>query len=152
MLFRSVSQSRYCNDQYKSGFERLLAMVDRAEATAEDKVLFERVEQEYFNLVRDWNNYLYTTSDGLSEENKISAIGDDVQLSVKFHEPMQVMTQAEKEESIQRRLEIGLMSRKNAIVELYGVDEEKAEEMMSEIDLETNTSQPIEVSVGEPVV
>lgn len=126
------------SDQFKSGFERLLAMVDRAEATAEDKVLFERVEQEYFGLVKDWNNYLYTTSDGLSDENKISAIGEDVELSVKFHEPMQVMTQAEKEESIQRRLEIGLMSRKNAMIELYGVDEDKAEEMIDEIDGDTN--------------
>ncbi len=137
-------------DQYASGFERLLAMVDRAEATAEDKVLFQRVEGEYFKLIKTWNNYLFTTTDGLDEENKIAIIGDDVELAVKFHEPSQVRTQAEKEDSVQKRLEMGLLSRRDAFKELYGVEDDKADEMLKEIDQEMQI--PVEeVHVGEPI-
>lgn len=145
-------------DQYASGFERLLAMVDRAEATAEDKVLFQRVEQDYFNLIRDWNNYLIGTSDGLSDENKISPISDSVEMAVKFHEPMQVMTQEEKENSVQKRMELGLLSRKDAMKEIYGVEDAKAEEMIVAIDEEMepedendSEEENEEVVVGESV-
>lgn len=119
---------------YNSGFERLLAMVERAEATAEDRVLFSRVEQQYFSLIRDWHNYLMVTSDGLLDENKISMLNMNIEQSVKFHEPMQVMTQNEKESSVEKRLDLGLMSRKSAMIELYGVEEDKALEMIKEID------------------
>jgi hypothetical protein len=139
------------SDQFASGFERLLAMVDRSEATAEDKVLFQRVEREYFKLIKKWNNYLIQTTDGLSDENKIAVISDDVKMSVNFHEPAQIMTQQEKEDSVQKRLEIGLMSRKSAVKELYGVEDDKALEMILEIDQEIVQPQEV-VSIGKLIV
>lgn len=121
-------------ESYKSGFERLLAMVERSEATVEDKVLFQRVEEKYFELIKKWNNYLVSTSDGLPLNVEKKIIPESTTMTTKFYEPMQVMTTEEKENSVQRRLEMGLLSRKEAMVELYGVDEDKAQDMISDID------------------
>jgi hypothetical protein len=130
------------NKEFASGFERLLAQVDRAEATKGDKILFQDVERKAFNLIRKWNNYLFDTTDGLNEEHKIAKIRDEVVQSVKFHEPMQVMTQQEKEASIQTRLDLGLMTEKMAVMELYGVEDDKAEEMLKEINEERGLGGP----------
>lgn len=122
---------------FSSGFERLLAMIDKSEASMEDKVLFSRVEQELFELVVMWNNYLQENKqDILDEELKGVKINESVEMSVQFVEPMQIQTQAEKEESAIRRMDAGLASRLMAIMELYALDETAAQEMLAKIDEE----------------
>jgi hypothetical protein len=140
-------------ESYKSGFERLLAMVERSEATVEDKILFERVEEQYFELLKTWNNYLIGTVDGFSSDKVKMMIPDDVEVDVKFHEPMQVMTQEEKENSVQKRLELGLLSRVAAIQELYNVTEEQAMQMIQEIDQPSlSTESTPKAAAEEPAV
>lgn len=126
--------STQSSKDYSSGFERLLAMVDRSEATKGDKNLFYSVEQEKFEITKAWHNYLMDTQDGLNDELRITKLNDSMSEDVKFYEPMQIMTQEEKENSIQKRLELGLMTRNQAIQELYDVDQEKAQEMLDEIN------------------
>lgn len=125
---------------FASGFERLLAMVDRAEATKSDKELFRNVEHEIFELVVKWNNYLISTTDGMLEENKITSIRDADQeklsVAVKFYEPSQILTQDDKEKSIQNRLELGLMTKQMAVMELYELDEVGADKLLLEISAE----------------
>jgi VIT1/CCC1 family predicted Fe2+/Mn2+ transporter len=84
--------------------------------------------------LRAWNNYLITTVDGFDAGDIKMMIPEDVEVSVKFHEPMQVMTQDEKEKSVQMRLDMGLLSRAAALEELYNVTPEQAAEMIMEID------------------
>jgi hypothetical protein len=112
--------------------------------------LFQEVEQKAFDLIRKWNNYLFDTTDGLNEEHKIAKIGEEVEQSVKFHEPMQVMTQQEKEASIQTRLDLGLMTEKMAVKELYEVGDDKAEEILKEIS-ESTFGAPQQESNQPPV-
>lgn len=121
---------------YSSGFERLIAMIERSEATIEDKVLFKRVEEKLYELIKLWINYLtQNTTDMLKPEYRV-LLPDDSKVSVSFYEPEQIQTKSEKEDSVIKRMENGLMSRLEAIMELYGVDKIKAEEKLKEIDSE----------------
>jgi hypothetical protein len=125
----STGQSK----DYASGLERLLAMVDRAEATAEDKVLFQRVEQEYFNLIKKWNVHIQNAQDVQPEAN-ISQMPMSMEMTVKFDQPIEIQTKEQKETSAMRRIEMGLLSRKMAAMEIYEISEDQAETMLEEID------------------
>ena len=58
----------------------------------------------------------------------------DSEIIVTYCGPEMVQTATDKEDSIIKRLEAGLISKKEAIMELRGVDEVKAMEIMKEID------------------
>jgi soluble cytochrome b562 len=120
---------------FSSGFERLLAMIDKSEASMEDKILYSRVEQELFELTRLWNNYLQENkADILDDVLRGTKLSDNIEVSVKFVEPMQIQTQAEKEDSVIKRMDAGLMSKLMGIMELYALDKPAAEEMLAEIN------------------
>lgn len=121
---------------FSSGIERLLSMLQKFEATRSDFDLFQGVEYKLFDLLRAWSNiYQDVIGPGeLDEELRQSVIGDDVEMEIKFGEPAAVQTQMEKEDSIIKLLDAGLMSREEAIQELRGVSPEKASEVLVEID------------------
>lgn len=125
---------------YSSGLERLLAMVDRAEATAEDKVLFKRVEQEYFELIKKWNEHVQSAQD-VTQEANISRMSESMTMAVKFDEPVEIQTKEQKEASVQKRLELSLLSRKKAAMEIYEISEEQAKKMLEEIDQDDGITQ-----------
>lgn len=143
--------STQTSKEYTSGFERLLSIVDRAEATKGDRVKFRCVEEDVFEITRAWNNYLYQTVDGLEPDNKISLISDQVYVNTKFYEPQQILTQQDKEDSIKRRMDLKLMSRLMAIQELYDVDEERAQEIIDEIDNGENETPEQEAQISDVI-
>lgn len=123
---------------FSSGVERLLAMIDRFEATRDDFDLFKNVEYQLFDLMRDWSNVMWQVNDeeALVDDLRLSSIGEDVELQCKFHEPQMVQTESEKEDSALKMLEAGLMSRVEALMKLRGVDRAAAEQIVAEIDQE----------------
>lgn len=121
---------------FSSGIERLLAMLDKFEATRSDFDLFKRVESELFEIMVGWSN-IYQSVTGPGEFPpglRLATIRDDVFLDVDFSEPQAIQTKSELEESVIRLMEAGLMSRREAIVELRGVSPEKADEILMEVD------------------
>lgn len=118
---------------YASGLERLLAMIDRFEASADDVDLFTCVEYELFELLRAW----YTAIRGtalLDQEYDFGEWPEDAEMSVKFAQPQMIRTESDKEASVVYRLENSLMSRVEAIEELRGVSKEEAQKIADEID------------------
>lgn len=121
---------------FSSGIERLLAMLDKFEATRSDYDLFKGVEKELYMLLRDWSNlYQDVSGEGeLKPELKLGKVNEDVNLDVSFNEPGIIQTKSEKEDSVIKLMDQGLMSRKEAIMELREVGEDRAMEIMEEID------------------
>lgn len=137
---------------FSSGIERLLAMLDfHIHATRSDFDLFKNVEFELFEILVSWSNVFQSVSgDGeLIPSLKNGVIADDVFLDVKFNEPSMIQTKSEKESSIINLMENGLMSRKEAIMELREVSEEKASEIISDIDEMTPEKPLIEPTEDE---
>lgn len=120
---------------FASGVDHLLANIDKFQASQQDMSLFRWVEYELFEIMKLWSNaYQNVTIGGLKDELRIATIADSVNMSVKFSRPHSVRTQSETEDSVIKLLESGLMSRKQAIMRLYEVDESMAEEIITEID------------------
>lgn len=121
---------------FGSGVERLLAMLDKFEATRADFDLFACVERELFEIMVAWSNELQNASGEteLSADLQLGVIPEDVFLDIKFSEPMSVMTESERRESVMKDIEAGLKSRIEAIMEMRGVSEDKAVEILRQID------------------
>ena len=123
---------------FGSGVERLLAMLDKFEATRADFDLFKNVEKELFEIMVAWSNELQNASGEteLNEELQGGQIAEDVFVDIKFKEPSATMTDMEKREAIKMDMDAGLMSRLEAIVEMRCVTEQKAMEIIKRIDKE----------------
>ena len=123
---------------FASGVERLLAMIDRFSASQEDLDLFRCAEVEVIDLMRDWSNVMQGVNDDtrLIDELNISRISEAVKLNVKFNGPEAIKTEAEELDIVERRMENGTMSIVGAIERLDEVDKDKAKEMIEEIKAE----------------
>ena len=121
---------------FSSGVERLLAMLDKFEATRSDYGLFKDVEQDVFNLLVAWSNEFQSVSgEGeLDASLRNGVIGDDVYLDVKYNEPVAVQTKQEVEDSVIKLMGEGLLSRREAIMELRQVSEEVADKILMDIN------------------
>ncbi len=122
---------------FASGVDHLLANLDKFQASQQDMALFRWVELKLFNILVAWSNILQGVRVGptaLEESLQGGIIPESVKMSIKFEAPHAVQTQTEVEDSVIRLMEAGLMSRKQAVARLYEVSEEKAEEIIEEID------------------
>jgi hypothetical protein len=116
----------------------MLAMIDRFEATKDDFDLYERVEEDFFEIIKAWIN---NTPDQLNEEFRVF-IPEDAKISVKFAEPQMVQTRQEKVNYWQERIDIGLATRTDAIMEIEGLTRIQAQDRIKDIDDEETQSIP----------
>lgn len=135
---------------YSSGYERLLAQIEEFSASQDDFQLFESAEAELFELFKRWSNALQNVTGPLElkPELKGGQISEAVEFSVSFDTPQMIQSQTEKEDSSIKKMESGLMSRKMAVMEIYDVDETRAEEIIKEIDDENMMNEPTNVATG----
>lgn len=117
-----------------SGIERLLSMIEKFEATKEDYNLYEYVEKKIWKIVKGWHNSLIDT-ETLDQKYRTTAFSEDAEISVMFNTPEMVQTQKEQMELISLKLDEGLMSKVDAIMELENIKEpEAAQERLMEIE------------------
>jgi hypothetical protein len=124
-------------EKFSSGIERLLAMVEKFEASQDDQDLFRVVEDQVFDLMRDWSNLMLNVpadQGGMREDLGHVKLDDKIKLNVQFFKPQMLQTETEKEDSVIKLLDAGLLSRNEAIQDLRGVDEDKAQEIIDRID------------------
>jgi hypothetical protein len=121
--------------KFASGVERLLAMIDKFEASQNDIDLFQHVEEEVFELLVLWSNALQGT-DNVDKDLQISVLPDPemLDISVNFAKPTVLQSQTEQEDSAIKLIESGLISRVEAIMNLRNVSEEQAIQIASKID------------------
>jgi len=122
---------------FSSGVERLLAMIERFEASQSDIDLFIDVENKLFELFKKWYGVMYNT-DGLDQKYNFGQWPEQSDLQVKFCGPEVVQTESDKQDSIIKLMEAGLISKEEAIAELRGISIEDAKKVSSEIDQEQN--------------
>lgn len=121
---------------YSSGYERLLAQIEEFSASQDDFQLFECAERELFELFKLWSNALQNVKGPLElvPELRNGIISDKVKMEPVFSTPQMIQSKSELEDSVIKKSDAGLMSRKMAIMEIYSVDEDKAEEIIADID------------------
>lgn len=121
---------------YSSGLERLLSMIDRFDASQDDLDIFKCVEYELAWLLQAWYQAIRGTA-MLDAEYDFGEWPESAEICVNFAQPQMLKTDSEKEQSVVYRLDNGLMSRVEAMMELRGVSKEEAERLAQEIDTVT---------------
>jgi hypothetical protein len=112
---------------YASGFERLLAMIDDLAPSVDDYSIFEKAEGELFEIIKQWVNVYGGSNLLYSKEIKaIGTIPQDAYVSVEFQGPQSIKTTKEELEEIQLKIELGLASKVDGVMELYDINEEDA--------------------------
>lgn len=136
-------------NKFNSGFERLLAMIDLFEATADDISTYERVEQAALDLKVKWSNLMQGRTiqapggmRPLKPELLKSTLPEDLIVSVSYRKPEATQSKNEAEDSQIKLLENGLTTRKRAIMSIHDVDEKQAEALLEEIDEESQVRDP----------
>lgn len=119
-------------EKFSSGIERLLSMISKFEASRSDLTTYEHVEKKIFKIVAQYLNKM----SGSILDYRVAPIPEDASVSVEFKKPEMIKTDADKLDLVQRKREMGLMSRVDAIMEVYGLDKESALEKIKEIDEE----------------
>ena len=132
--------------KFTSGLDRLLAMIDKFEATRGDIDLFQNKERELKDIIIKWNNILQDANDpkiALDDKLKNGKISEDCTLEVMYRPPEIVQTKAEKEDSIIKLKNEGLMSKREAIMELREIDEDMADKILDELEKEDELKMPL---------
>lgn len=137
--------------KFSSGVERLLSMIDKFEASRADMDVYRRAEMEAYNIVRAWHNKSIGTS--LLDKKYVSTtIPEDSEVSPDFAGPEMIQSEEERITNWERKIEQGLASRVDAIMDLESINtRERAIERLAEIDKDEldflggpNADKPIE--------
>jgi hypothetical protein len=121
---------------FTSGIDHLLTNLDKFQASQQDMELFRFGEHDQFEIIKSWSNFMqqFTGDNALIDPLRNGLISDKVDIMIKYHEPTNVRTQSELEDSVIKLLDNGLMTKNMAIQKLYGADEEKAQQILEEIE------------------
>lgn len=128
-LGSEVVNSSGSTQQFTSGLDRFISMVSRVEAHADDYDKFENAEKQIFKIIKAWNNVL-ATSDQLDKKYKLGSISEYADVSVQYHKPEMVQTETEKLANIEKKIDLSLMSKVEAIMEYRNIDDETAAQII----------------------
>lgn len=121
--------------QFTSGMDRLLHMLDMFTASKQDMDIFRRAEKEAFDLERAWSNEFQSVTEPFQLDPKlqVATLSDDIEMEIKFAEPS-FETEKEKTDRINMWVDEEYMSKVEAIMEIRGVTEDRALEIIQEIE------------------
>jgi hypothetical protein len=126
-------------NKFTSGVERLLAQIQRFEATKDDLAVFKDVEWQLYDKVKKYNNVLASQN-----VPGYQFIPEDSEVNVSFNKPEKLETQDELEARWINLRNEGLATQKRAIMEIYHVEGEKADELLLELADEFKQPEVIE--------
>lgn len=139
----SIVNTKGNSQQFSSGLERLLSMIEMFKPARRDFCLFEDAERRIFEIVKAYLN-TYSGSDVL--EYKIGQIPESATVTVKYKEPQMTMTETDKLALIEKKRELGFISRVQGLMDLEGIDEETAKKKIADIDAEDS----LQVNIQPP--
>lgn len=119
-------------NQYTSGVERLLAMIDKFEASMEDYIVFEETEKSLFELVRVWHNSLLNKKE-LDNKYKTESIDEGVNLKVSFKKPEMIQTAQEKLDFYSQKIAMGMASTVDAMMDLDNMGRDEALKKLDQV-------------------
>lgn len=114
-----------------SGVSKLLAMVERFEASKDDLARFEQAEKNLFAVIKEWLN---KAQEVLDEKYTIATLSESAGVSVLYAEPQAIMSEIETLDVIERKLELGLISTVEAIAKDRNITDEQAQEVLDGIE------------------
>lgn len=118
--------------KYASGVERLLAMVERFEASRSNYDLFNMYEKQAFEIFKSYIN-VYSGRKDILDPMYSMTLPEDSQVFINWKKPELVQSEAEKAQMIKSKVDAGLLSKVEAIMIDRNINREQAEEILMQI-------------------
>jgi hypothetical protein len=119
-----------------SGVDRFLQQVQKIEVHQDDYEAFRCAEGDIYKIIKAWLKVL-SGDKQLDNKYQVGTISEDSEIEIEFHKPEMIVTETEKLANIETKLENGLMSKREAIMDLRDIDDkDKANEILREISEE----------------
>jgi hypothetical protein len=128
-----------------SGVQEFLRMIKRFEASKSDYDIYRKAEMQIFKIIKAWHNAAIGNPELLDPRYVGAQIPEDASCQVTFAGPEMVQTEREKLEVVEKKIDMGLLSRIEAIEIVRDVSKERAMEIALEIDGE-------QMGMQEPIV
>lgn len=124
---------------YSSAIERLLALIERFEASRDDIDSFTLAETRVFEIMKAWINLYFRAEDDsmnpiLNDKINISRIPEDAELQVQYGKPEEMLTEQQRVDVAIKQLQEGVMSQTEAIAYIRDIPMEQAEKVAEEIN------------------
>ena len=117
-----------------SGVDRFLQAVQKIEAHVDDYEAYRCAESEIYEIVKAWLRVL-NGSDILDRKYQIPNLSEESEVMVEYYKPEMMQTASEQIANIEKLIDLGLMSKKEAIMELREIEDmEKAQEVIDMIE------------------
>ena len=129
---------------YTSGMERLLAMIEKFEASRSDFDIYKSAETNIFEIVKAYVN-TYAGTDVL--QYNMSPIPESAYVEVTFEKPEMIETEMDKLAEIEKKLDLGLITKAEAIAEDREIELDEAKKIKEEIDSEVMSLIPKQENV-----
>ena len=132
-LDADVINSQGSSKQYTSGLDRFIATINRMEAHQDDYEKFKNTEKQIYEIVKAWLRVL-DGSGLLDQKYRTGNINNESELSIEYYKPEMIQTETETLANFQSKIDLGIMSKVDAIMELRGIeDRDQAKELLEEI-------------------
>jgi hypothetical protein len=99
--------------------------------------IYQEAEMKIFEVVKAWMNALRDT-DMLMDQFKTTEIPEQAKMKVEYNRPEAIVSPNEKLDLYDRKIEMGIISRIDIIMETEGLDKEDAIQRAMEIDRENS--------------
>lgn len=128
-------------DRFSSGIDRLLSQIEKFEASKETMAIFKEAEKDIYHIIKAWHN-ASLSQDILDDKYLTTMISEDSEIMVKYSEPSSAITEMERLELAERKVDLGIWTKEKALAFVDEITLEMAEE---ELQLTTPIIQPIEL-------
>jgi hypothetical protein len=137
----SVVNSRGDSEKASSGIDRYLMMLSKIESHVDDYEAFNCAEHEIFKIIKKW---LAVLDSAQLNPKYMVTLPENSELEIDYYKPEMIETETEKLTNIEKKLEMELMSKKQAVMVLHGIeDEDKAQDLLDEIQKDNELVAPM---------
>jgi len=116
-------------DKFSSGTERLLAQIEKFDASKETMAIYRDAEAEIYKIVKAWHNVLKGTGLLLSKY-ETTDFPEDSEVIVKYKEPQHMLSEMERLDIAERKMDMGIYDKIDAIAFLEEIPRDQAEELI----------------------
>jgi hypothetical protein len=120
-------------NNFSSGVERLLALIEKFDASKETMEILRHAESKIYEVFKAWIN-ISNGTDLLDKKYQCGIIPEDSEVSVTYKKPESVLTEEDRLNLWKAKNDSGLASRVDYIMEQEGLDMESARLRLQEID------------------
>lgn len=131
-------------EKFNSGTERLLAQIEKFESSKETMSIYRDAESDLYKIVKAWHNAL-KGSGVLKPKYETADLPEDSEVIVKYVEPQTIMSEADKLDVAERKVDLGIWD----LVKAAMYTEDKTREQVLDEYPELENMELVEPEIDE---